>query len=102
MADTVGLAIQHAPMEEVEKKVAEGAPPPPAKVSKRPFNCACAAFWGHGLIVAASQVMYEGLVSINQILLKTFGKHGITQINPPVGTELDPHTMQVCAVATVI
>lgn len=55
VADTVGLAIQHAPMEEVEKKVAEGAPPPPAKVSKRPFNCACAAFWGHGLIVAASR-----------------------------------------------
>jgi molecular chaperone GrpE (heat shock protein) len=39
--------------------------------------------------------MYEGLLSINTIMQKTFAKHGLNTIRPEVGTELDPHTMQV-------
>jgi molecular chaperone GrpE (heat shock protein) len=42
-----------------------------------------------------AQVMYDGIVSIHQILMKTFHKHGVEKIEPEIGAEMDPNRMMV-------
>jgi molecular chaperone GrpE (heat shock protein) len=39
--------------------------------------------------------MYDGIVSIHQILMKTFHKHGVEKIEPEIGAEMDPNRMMV-------
>ena len=41
------------------------------------------------------KVMYDGIVSIQAILMKTFAKHGVEKIEPEVGAEMDPNRMMV-------